>query len=171
MAARPPLLPFGIREPFNLPQPLTDTWELAVNNASAALKASLRADFVHNLIADQIFFIWATGAQPVPPHMLPVNQCDDFLSLVRKQSLLCQARTTQHCIGMPKETAPYSQPGPQWSGTHECPSCWRAPDIPGPHCGQQEPREPPPRPLASPPTGPAPKQVAQPCPATESQEQ
>ena len=27
-----------------------------------------------------------TGAQPVPPHMLPVNQCDDFLSLVRKQS-------------------------------------------------------------------------------------
>ena len=28
-----------------------------------------------------------TGAQPVPPHMLPVNRCDDFLSLVRKQSL------------------------------------------------------------------------------------
>ena len=85
--ARPPPRPFGIREPFNLPPPLTDTWDLAVNNASAARKASLRADFVHNLIADQIFPIWATGAQPVSPHMLPVNRSEDYLSLVKQQSL------------------------------------------------------------------------------------
>ena len=32
MDVRPPPRPFMIREPFNLPQPLTDTWELAVNN-------------------------------------------------------------------------------------------------------------------------------------------
>ena len=84
-----PKRPEDLPRDFRLTGPVAQTFDVAAKAASHSAKAQVRADMLHNLRADLIFPIWATGVEPIPAHLKPESDDDltNFLDLIKRQSL------------------------------------------------------------------------------------
>jgi len=96
------------------PGPVSQTFDVAAKAATHSAKAKIRADMLHNLRADFVFPLWATGAEPVPAHLKPENEEDlkKYIDLVKKQSLervKCLEDSLRNTSALKNETAEFNR--------------------------------------------------------------